>query len=140
MEKGTVKWFDTQKGYGFITEDSDGKDFFIHQSNIMVNGFRSLHEDDIVEFDIGTSEDGREQAVNVKPILTMSMIEDALREDSLYVTELKASRNTIYLNGLGLDKGYMVIDGNNVIQYGMNGLTFLDLAKYAGFDIKQYVA
>ena len=140
MEKGTVKWFDTQRGYGFVTKDSDLKDLFIHQSNIMMDGFRHLHEDDIVEFDIGTSEDGREQAVNVKPVLTMGIIEDALKKDNLYVTELKASRNTIYLNSLGLDKGYMVIDGNNVIQYGMNGLTFLDLAKYAGFDIKQYVA
>ena len=64
MHKGTVIWFDRQKGWGFIT-DSEGKNIFVHHSNIIMDGFRYLDEGDIVDFEIGTGNDGREQAVNV---------------------------------------------------------------------------
>ena len=49
------KWFD--KGYGFIT-DSEGKEHFVHHSNIVMDGFRHLNEDDIVNFELGTGKDG----------------------------------------------------------------------------------
>lgn len=48
--KGTVKWFNDQKGFGFITPESGQKDVFVHQSAIIANGFRSLAEGDKVEF------------------------------------------------------------------------------------------
>ena len=49
--KGTVKWFNTEKGFGFITPENGGKDCFVHQSAIQAEGFRSLAEGDRVEFD-----------------------------------------------------------------------------------------
>lgn len=131
--QGTCKWFNTQKGYGFIL-DSEGKDVFVHHSNIIMDKFRYLNEDDIVSYEIGAGKDGREQAVNVQPILTMKMVEDSLKEENLYVKKVKADKNTIIMNALGMKKGYMVVDENNVIQAGEQGMTFLDLAAYAGFD------
>ena len=131
--QGTVKWFDSQKGYGFLT-DSEGKDVFVHHSNIVMDGFRHLNEDDVVNFELGAGNDGREQAINVRPILTMKMVKDSLKEENLYVKEVKADANTVVMNTLGMKKGYMVVDQNDVIQAGENGMTFLDLASYAGYD------
>ncbi len=51
-ERGTVKWFNDQKGFGFITPDSGAKDVFVHHSAIVANGFRSLAEGDKVEFSV----------------------------------------------------------------------------------------
>lgn len=50
--QGTVKWFNSEKGYGFITPDSGGKDVFVHHSCINASGFRSLNEKDRVEFEV----------------------------------------------------------------------------------------
>ena len=131
--QGTCKWFDTQKGYGFIT-DSEGKDVFVHHSNIIMDKFRYLNEDDIVNFELGAGKDGRQQAVNVQPVLTMKTVKDSLKEENLYVKEIKADKNTIIMNALGMKKGYMVVDENNVIQAGENGMSFLELAAFTGFD------
>lgn len=131
--QGTVKWFNSQKGYGFIT-DSEGKDVFVHHSSIIMDGFRHLNEDDIVNFELGAGNNGQEQAVNVKPFLTMKMIKDSLKEENLHVKEIKSNRNTIVMNALNMDKGYMVVNENDVIQAGESGMTFLDLAAFAGFD------
>lgn len=130
----TTKWFNTQKGYGFITDLSSKKDVFVHQSNIMMDGFRHLSEGDIVNYELGDGKNGREQAVNVQPILTMQMIKDSLKDENLFVKTVKADENTLALNTLGMKKGYMVVDENDVIQAGENGMTFLDLAAYAGYD------
>ena len=63
MNKGTVKWFNNQKGYGFIT-DSEGKDIFVHYSAIQCDGFRTLEEGDSVTFEVKESNRGP-QASNV---------------------------------------------------------------------------
>ncbi len=62
-EEGTVKWFDDRKGYGFISR-TNGKDVFVHFSNIVQEGFKSLKEGDKVTFDVQETERGL-QAVNV---------------------------------------------------------------------------
>jgi CspA family cold shock protein len=61
--KGTVKWFNDKKGYGFITTE-EGKDVFVHFSAIQMDGFRTLKQDDAVEFDVEEGEKGL-AAVNV---------------------------------------------------------------------------
>eukprot|EP00574_Skeletonema_japonicum_P004813 CAMPEP_0201726984 /NCGR_PEP_ID=MMETSP0593-20130828/10566_1 /ASSEMBLY_ACC=CAM_ASM_000672 /TAXON_ID=267983 /ORGANISM="Skeletonema japonicum, Strain CCMP2506" /LENGTH=119 /DNA_ID=CAMNT_0048218591 /DNA_START=58 /DNA_END=417 /DNA_ORIENTATION=+ len=61
---GTVKWFDTAKGFGFIVPDNGDKDIFVHQTNINVSGFRSLAEGEAVEFKIVT-ENGKSKAIDV---------------------------------------------------------------------------
>ena len=62
MSKGTVKWFNNQKGYGFITAE-DGKDVFVHFSGLNMEGFKTLEEGAAVEFDITDGAKGP-QAVN----------------------------------------------------------------------------
>lgn len=52
MNNGTVKWFNSQKGYGFITNDNGGEDIFVHFSAIESNGFKNLEEGQRVIFDI----------------------------------------------------------------------------------------
>lgn len=66
MAEGIVKWFNDQKGFGFI-EQSDGPDVFVHHSGINSNGFRSLNEGDRVSFDIEQGAKGP-AAVNVTKI------------------------------------------------------------------------
>ncbi len=66
MVQGTVKWFNGQKGYGFITKD-DGQDVFVHYSAINGQGFRSLQEGQRVEFEITEGPKGL-QAANVSKL------------------------------------------------------------------------
>lgn len=135
-----TKWFNERKGYGFITDLDSKKDVFVHQSSIIMDGFRHLNEGDIVNYDLDEDQNGRKQAVNVQPILTMQMIKDSLKEENLFVKTVKADKNTLILNTLGMDKGYMVVDKNDVIQAGENGMTFLDLAAFAGYDTEGLTA
>ncbi len=60
---GTVKWFDSKKGYGFVTSEN-GKEYFVHFSGIQSEGFKSLVENQAVEFELADGNKG-EQAVNV---------------------------------------------------------------------------
>jgi CspA family cold shock protein len=66
MAKGTVKWFNDSKGYGFI-QSEDGRDVFVHFSGIVGSGFRSLQEGQQVEFEVTQGPKG-EQASNVRSI------------------------------------------------------------------------
>jgi len=65
--KGTVKWFNDQKGFGFVTPEDGSKDVFVHQSAIMATGFRSLSEGDRVQFSIEQGPKGP-SAANVTKI------------------------------------------------------------------------
>lgn len=65
MSTGKVKWFDAKKGYGFITPDDGGEDLFVHHTNIVSEGFRSLQEGQAVEYEIGEGRRGP-QATNVR--------------------------------------------------------------------------
>jgi cold shock protein len=63
---GTVKWFSSEKGYGFITQDDGGPDVFVHFSAIAAEGYRSLEEGQKVQFDVTQGQKGP-QAANVRP-------------------------------------------------------------------------
>ncbi len=58
MSKGTVKWFNANKGFGFINPDDGGDDLFVHQSEIKTDGYASLDEGQKVEFEIGQGKKG----------------------------------------------------------------------------------
>ncbi len=66
MAKGTVKWFNDSKGYGFICPDEGGNDLFVHHSEIQSSGFKSLKEGQPVEYEVGQGKKGP-CATNVKP-------------------------------------------------------------------------
>jgi len=62
--RGKIKWFDAKKGYGFITEEKNGNEIFVHFSNIKENGFISLIEGQTVIYELSPSQKGM-QAINV---------------------------------------------------------------------------
>jgi len=66
VKQGTVKWFNDTKGFGFIEPEGDGKDLFVHMSEIQMEGFKTLKDGQSVEFTEGTSEKGP-CATNVIP-------------------------------------------------------------------------
>lgn len=64
MAQGTVKWFSSEKGYGFISRE-DGDDLFVHFSEIQMDGYKTLDEGDVVQFEVTTGQNGKSQASNV---------------------------------------------------------------------------
>jgi len=67
--KGTVKWFNDQKGFGFITPEDGSKDVFVHHTAITMDGFKTLAENQQVEFEIEQTDKGP-RAANVRPLQT----------------------------------------------------------------------
>ena len=67
METGIVKWFNDAKGFGFITSDAGGEDLFAHFSEVRVEGFKSLKENQRVSFDVKVGPKGK-QAANIQPL------------------------------------------------------------------------
>ncbi|WP_305787199.1 MULTISPECIES: cold-shock protein [Micromonosporaceae] len=67
MVTGTVKWFNGEKGYGFITQDDGGADVFAHFSAIATSGYRTLEENQRVEFEVAQGAKGP-QAENIRPL------------------------------------------------------------------------
>jgi len=67
MATGTVKWFNAEKGFGFIAQEGGGPDVFVHYSAINANGFRSLEENQSVSFDVTQGPKGP-QAENIRPL------------------------------------------------------------------------
>ena len=66
MPQGTVKWFNPEKGFGFISRE-DGEDLFVHHSEIKMDGFRTLNEGQVVEFEVTQTDKGL-QASNVTAV------------------------------------------------------------------------
>jgi CspA family cold shock protein len=66
MANGTVKWFNSTKGFGFIQPDSGGKDVFVHISAVERSGLTGLADNQKVTFDVEAGRDGRESAVNLE--------------------------------------------------------------------------
>ncbi|WP_438991401.1 cold-shock protein [Lentibacter sp.] len=67
MPNGTVKWFNTTKGYGFIAPDDGGKDVFVHISAVERSGLTGLADDQKVSFELEEGRDGRQMASDIKP-------------------------------------------------------------------------
>ena len=67
MAQGTVKWFNAEKGFGFIAPDDGGADVFVHHSQIDIQGYRTLDEGQDVEFEVGQGQKGP-QAQGVRPL------------------------------------------------------------------------
>ena len=67
MAQGSVKWFNPEKGYGFISQEN-GEDLFVHYSEIKMDGFRTLEDGQKVSFDVVEGNDGKMQASNVEKI------------------------------------------------------------------------
>ena len=67
MAQGTVKWFNAEKGFGFIAQKDGGDDVFVHYSAIQSQGYKSLDENQLVEFDVTQGPKGP-QAENVRPL------------------------------------------------------------------------
>ena len=64
MPEGTVKWFNAEKGYGFISQE-DGEDLFVHFSEIKMDGYKTLDEGARVSFEVTEGQTGKKQASNV---------------------------------------------------------------------------
>lgn len=120
--KGTVKFFDGTKGWGFITDES-GNDVFVHYSSIQMEGRKSLNQNDIVEFEIGEGTTHRTQAVNVQPILTYMIVKKALKNEGYYIKPIKDQYN--------IDK-YIIMNSEGVLQTDVHGMSFAELVAYAG--------
>ncbi len=68
MPTGTVKWFNTTKGYGFIAPDGGGKDVFVHISAVERSGLVGLADNQKVGYELQEGRDGRQMAVDLKPL------------------------------------------------------------------------
>lgn len=112
--KGTVKFFDGTKGWGFIT-DENKNDVFVNYSNITMEGRKSLDENDIVDFEIGEGKDGRSQAVNVKRISNDKKYDDMTQAELTkeFVNIIKQN----YENGICLlDSNYELIQFDQILE------------------------
>lgn len=118
--RGTIKWFNAQKGYGFLkTEDST--EVFVHYSQIKMDGFRTLDAGDIVEFDVRSEEKGI-VAVNIVPVFTLSMMKKKAAKEHLHLEVAPA-------DGSG-NTNWMIVDGNNFIVAGEKGMSLEELNEY----------
>lgn len=118
--RGTTKWFNAQKGYGFIV-GNDGAEYFAHQTQIKMDGFRTLDAGDIVKFDVRSEEKGL-AAVNIVPVLTLSVMKKKAAKEHLHLEVAPA-------DGSG-NTNWMIVDNNNFVVAGEKGMSLEELDEY----------
>lgn len=126
--RGTVKFF--EKGWGFIANNETNKEIFVHQTNIQMSGYRTLDEGDLVDYEIGLGNYSKEQALNVTPIISLNIVEDALNADSEKVLRVHTKKDE-----QGALK-YYVVDMNSDLQSSEQGMSLIEVAAYAGIDVE----
>lgn len=127
MMQGTIKFFHKSRGWGFIKAD-DGAEYFVHYSQIQMDGFKTLNADDIVSFEISEpDENNRIQAINVQHILTLAMVVHELKKEKLHIVRIGDDKGV---------HGWYVVDKSDhpVINKEMD---LLELAEYVGYEIVQ---
>lgn len=128
--QGKIKFFNKSRGWGYIKAE-DGKEYFIHYSEIQLDGFKTLDGGDIVSFEVcGSDENKRIHAVNVQPVLTLAMVLHELKKKKLHVMRIRDDKGI---------HGWYVVDKSDhpVIDKEMD---LVGLAEYAGFEIHQLSA
>lgn len=128
--QGTIKFFQKSRGWGYIKAD-DGKEYFVHYSQIQMDGFRTLNAGDIVSFEVSEpDENNRVHATNVQPILTLAMVVRELKKNKLHIMRNEDNKNVLE---------WYVVDKSNrpVAEKAMN---LIELAEFAGFEIVQQSA
>lgn len=130
MMQGTIKFFQKSKGWGYVKAD-DSKEYFVHYSQIQMDGFRTLNAGDIVSFEVSEpDENNRVQAVHVQPVLTLAMVLHELKKNKLHV--MRNEENKKVHEWYVVDKSdHLVVD---------KAMDLMELAEYAGFEIVQQSA
>jgi len=112
-QRGTCKWFNSTKGFGFITPADGSEDLFVHQTSLYSRGFRNLAENEDLEFDVEVDSNGRKKAVNVTgPNGDFVKGEDSRSRDFAggrgggYGGARDGGRSGGYGGGYGGDRGY----------------------------------
>ncbi len=85
MAQGTVKWFNAEKGFGFIAQDGGGEDVFVHFSAIQSSGYKSLDENQKVEFDVTAGPKGPQARTSASPDFTTKSPDRKRGRGSSYV-------------------------------------------------------
>lgn len=130
MMQGTIKFFHSSKGWGFIKAD-DGTEYFLHHSQIQMKGFRTLHADDIVSFEVSDpDENSRIHAIDVQPVLTLSMVIRELKKDKLHIIRNEDNKN--------VHEWYVVDKLDRPV--ADKAMDLMELAEFAGFKIVQQSA
>ena len=124
--QGEVKFFDKKKGWGYVKAD-DGEEYFFHYSQIQMEGHKALDNGDIVSFEVSKDENNRIHAINVQPVLTLAMVLHELKKDKLHIMRIRDDKGF---------HGWYIVDKSEkpVVDKEMD---LLELAEYAGFEIRQ---
>lgn len=128
--KGRVKWFSRLHGYGMIISEK-GKRFFCHYSQIQMEGHRTLNAGDIVSFEKGERPDGKKQAINVVPVLTLKMVRREARKCHCKLKPVGDSEKTLL---------WKVVDQNGVVQSDEKGMTLEETSDWFGMNWDEQIA
>lgn len=139
--KGIVLFFNVSKGFGFITGEDDGQRYFVHQTDILMGGFRALQPEVEVEFEIATGQDGRLQAKEVKPIGDPGIVgvkdSKTLNLEKGGVVPLTIIRRRTE-NPVVPGEEFLTLGGNTFSAYAVNGrVNGFRLSDFTPYDREQ---